>query len=574
MIGLPVGASQDRQVHVAAHSEEEPRGVARLPDESLNERNEALRTFTMPQYVVTMRGDGLSADRLLEAVERVLCGPEHDLVVRLELPEGHAGRGWLERHLGSNPRVRVAPSRSALEEFPASAFHVTLPAGRWLHGDVVRRLRAELGMAVVGRSEFLDGSRASIVRAWALHRGLRTPWEAADFGDVVAIPPRKLRAAPVPAGSTVWALRLYWDLLRPGLRRVDGPGAAWRFVRWFGGSVLRWVCRRFRIATTLLRRRAGRLSLSANLVETPGTLGIGEGGDNTEDFGAFAVEVRSRLRSRIGGGNVDVLHDLAEKLVGLAPTHPHRAVARDLLDALSDGEFEQALSIVTTAQKTPDLRADKIVSRKYGYVWLCITKVASRSIAALLREIDPDAEVMGDKSISDVYAMHPEARGYYSFAFVRNPYRRAFSFYADKYLRSMDTNARYFIDPYHGTSLAFSFDDLCRWLATPYGSDAFADRHWLSQSRQVVLDDGRLPDFVGRYENLDADFRAVCNRLGMPARELPRLGTMAGRNPTEEELRSVARLPDESLNERNKALLRERYAEDFALMSRLREGCG
>ena len=206
------------------------------------------RTFTVPQYVVTVRGAGLSADRLLEAVERVLSGPMHDLVVRLELPEGHAGRAWLERHLGPDPRVRVAPSRSALEEFPASPFHVTLPAGRWLHGDVVRRLRAGLGTAVVGRSEFPDGTRVSIVRAWALHRALRTPWEAADFGDVVTIPPRKLRAAPVPAGSTVRALRPSWDLLRAELRRVDGPGAAWRFVRWFGGAALRRVSGRFRAA--------------------------------------------------------------------------------------------------------------------------------------------------------------------------------------------------------------------------------------------------------------------------------------------------------------------------------------
>ena len=201
------------------------------------------RTFTVPQYVVTMRGDGLSADRLLEAVERVLCGPMHDLVVRLELPEGHAGRAWLERHLGPDPRVRVAPSRSALEEFPASAFHVTLPAGKRLHEDVVRRLRAGLGTAVVGQSEFPGGSRVSIVRAWALHRALRTPWEASDFGDVVTIPPRKLRAAPVPAGSTVRALRSSWGQLRTELRLVDGPGAAWRFVRWFGGAALRRVFR-------------------------------------------------------------------------------------------------------------------------------------------------------------------------------------------------------------------------------------------------------------------------------------------------------------------------------------------
>ena len=133
------------------------------------------RIFTVPQYVVTIKGRDLPAERLLGAVERVLSGPMHDLVVRLELAWRHSGQEWLERHLGPDPRVRVAPSRSALEEFPASPFHVTLPAGRRLHRDVVRRLRAELGTAVMGRAVFPDGARASIARAWALHRASAHP---------------------------------------------------------------------------------------------------------------------------------------------------------------------------------------------------------------------------------------------------------------------------------------------------------------------------------------------------------------------------------------------------------------
>ena len=213
----------------------------------LHRTGTAGRTFTVPQYVVTMRGDGLAADRLLEAVERVLAGPMHDLVVRVELPEGHAGRAWLERHLGPDPRVRVAPSRSAPEEFPASPFHVTLPAGKRLHADVVRRLRMALGTAVSGQAVFSDGACASIVRAWALHRAGRTPWEVSDFGEVVTIPPRKLRAVPWPAGSTVRAVRAAWERLRVELRLVDSPGEAWRFVWWFGDAVLRRL-RRLRTA--------------------------------------------------------------------------------------------------------------------------------------------------------------------------------------------------------------------------------------------------------------------------------------------------------------------------------------
>ena len=287
-----------------------------------------------------------------------------------------------------------------------------------------------------------------------------------------------------------------------------------------------------------------------------------------EDYPARAAEVHRRLKRRIEGkrGVSNSLRDLAEKLTESAPTDAHRAVACDLSAALSNGELDQALSIATTSMRVPDLRAEKIVSRKYGYVWLCIPKVASRSIKALLCEIDPDAEVILHRNISEVYSEYPEARGYYTFAFVRNPYRRAFSFYADKYLQPDESKRRYFIEPYHGTSPTISFDDLCRWLTTPYGSDAFADRHWLSQSKQLVLDGGRLPDFVGRYENLDMDFRTVCTRLGLPVRELLHLNTMAGWASAR-----VARLPDMHLTQRNKALLRERYAEDFALIRRLRE---
>ena len=215
------------------------------------------RIFTVPQYVVTIEGGNLPSARLLDAVERVLSGPMHDLVVRLELPGGHAGREWLERHLGPDPRVRVAPSRSALEEFPASPFHVTLPAGRRLHRDVVRRLRAELGTAVVGRAVFPDGSSASIARAWALHRALRTPWEPADFGDAAEIRPRKLRRRQAIGGALHRALRWRWRCIRAEWRQVDGLVAAWRLVRWLAGSGLRsWK----RAMSTIARRNASGTS--------------------------------------------------------------------------------------------------------------------------------------------------------------------------------------------------------------------------------------------------------------------------------------------------------------------------
>ena len=295
-------------------------------------------------------------------------------------------------------------------------------------------------------------------------------------------------------------------------------------------------------------------------------------GDGASDFRAFAADVHERLRLHLRGDralDVRALRDAAARKAETAPPLL-RAVARDLAEALAAGELERAFSIATTAQREPDLRAEKIVSHRYRYVWLCVPKVASRSIRDTLCELDPEAEVFHRARLAEVFERFPEARGYTSFAFVRDPGYRAFSFYAEKYLQPSEEKRRWFIDPYYGASADFGFDDLCSWLCTPYGSDAFADRHWLSQSRQVLLEDGRPADFVGLHERLDADFRKICARLGMPSRRLPRRNTMVGWAPTAEEWARAAGRPDESLTGRNRALLRERYAEDFALLRRLR----
>ncbi len=281
-------------------------------------------------------------------------------------------------------------------------------------------------------------------------------------------------------------------------------------------------------------------------------------------------------------------------------------VARDIAGALSRGAFNDAWRMARTARRTPDLRTEKIVSRKYRFLWMSIPKAASRSIMAALRNADPDAEVMRGMRIRDIHATCPEAKDYYSFAFVRHPFARTFSWYREVFFapgiyaeqyhlyegkkdrrffdpvadRTVSTGfsldeaasplhkaqkSRSFFDAFYGLEETTGFDDLCRWLHTPYGSDAFADRHFLSQHLQIRLEDGRLPDFVGRFENLDADLNWVAGRLGLPAPALPMLNTMAGWQATQDALQAARSAANDRLTERNKALLRARYAGDLEL---------
>ena len=191
-----------------------------------------------------------------------------------------------------------------------------------------------------------------------------------------------------------------------------------------------------------------------------------------------------------------------------------------------------------------------------------------------LLSVTPDAEVFTNMSIGEVFVVRPDARRYHSFAFVRHPYTRALSFYAQLFFSHEAYAARpesqwrrrhrnSLFNNHPGLSEITSFDEYCRWLATPYGSDAFADVHYLSQHLHIRLEDGRLPTFVGRFENLDQDFERVVRDLGLPQPKLPVLHTMAGWRPAPAELQAARAAMSELLTEDSKALLRTRYAKDF-----------
>ena len=239
------------------------------------------------------------------------------------------------------------------------------------------------------------------------------------------------------------------------------------------------------------------------------------------------------------------------------------------------GEFRQARIHASAAARRASPSAEKVISREYRFVWLCVPKAASRSLIAALTEADPDAEVV-KTTLADIRRRRPETRGYRSFAFVRRPFDRALSLYAEmrhfrdrfegSHRQAKEERRLFFENVFPGLAEVDTFDDYCDWLVSPYGSDEFADVHFLSQRPQIETPDGGLPDFVGAVERLDGDFRAACERLGMTPPALPALNTAAGWNPASPRLVQDARSDLRALlTERNKALLTERYAADIEL---------
>ena len=162
------------------------------------------RSFTVPQYVVSVATDGADTDALLDTVESLLEGDVHDLVVWIEqrqpadTEEAHAAE-IVRRLLGGDPRVRFGPRGGAPSAFSASQFHLFVQAGTPVATDLVSRLRKQLGPAEHAAASQRDGSVAMLVRARRLHRELRRGLDGESI-TAATLAPRLLghQAASIP----------------------------------------------------------------------------------------------------------------------------------------------------------------------------------------------------------------------------------------------------------------------------------------------------------------------------------------------------------------------------------------
>ena len=302
------------------------------------------RIFAVPRFVVTVvdaEAERRSTGAVVRAVANVLADRAHDLVVRIETDAGDDGErlARLRDEFAPDPRVRVAPARAALDEFPVSPFHVVLPAVGFRRG-LVRRLRARLGDAVTAAAELPAGSAVSITRGWALHRARRTGRRAADFGEARTFSARalKIRAAgPADAPESECHPDARERLLARA-RNVRGPRDAWAFLQWLGEGGRRKADTAWRAAGQRLRlaRRSRRASGGTPRPAAPERRKPGMPGSNSPAGARRVVLVANGL----GAGGVErVLVRLAVGLerrrhrVAVLKYAPEDFFAGDLADA-------------------------------------------------------------------------------------------------------------------------------------------------------------------------------------------------------------------------------------------------
>jgi hypothetical protein len=160
-------------------------------------------------------------------------------------------------------------------------------------------------------------------------------------------------------------------------------------------------------------------------------------------------------------------------------------------------------------------------------IFIHVPKVAGQSIEAAMRSVLPEAErdkrklllrkadrrEPGPLRLAHMTAMEyvqlghvssAQFRSYFKFAFVRNPWHRAYSLYRHFGFESY-VGFEYFLE----NILKKEMQERYSWFVRPQ-CDFLLDS-----------DGNRCVDFVGRFENLEEDFQQVASTLNLDVPDLP-----------------------------------------------------
>lgn len=173
-------------------------------------------------------------------------------------------------------------------------------------------------------------------------------------------------------------------------------------------------------------------------------------------------------------------------------------------------------------------------------IFVHIPKAAGSSVCQALF-----GHQVGHYTIEEWRAMNPQAvRKYFTFSFVREPLDRLHS--AFSYLRRGGMNKIDLMFAERNHLPRIDFAEFVERLAVEPQLQQWI--HFRPQHEFIQAGDRTLVDFVGRFENLEADFAAVAKRLGRDI-ALPKL------NKSEK--------PPVAFDAATKALARQIYEKDY-----------
>jgi len=143
------------------------------------------------------------------------------------------------------------------------------------------------------------------------------------------------------------------------------------------------------------------------------------------------------------------------------------------------------------------LRASSVISDKYKFIFIHITKNGGHSMAkAIFEPLIEDAIYSADLDhlyCDDYY------KDYFKFTFVRNPW--------DRMVSSWSYKLSYF---YKGKDFK---DFLLNYAWDENGAPT--NKHWLDQHYHTHYKGNQFVDFIGKFENIYDDWDIVCQTIGL-----------------------------------------------------------
>ncbi len=187
---------------------------------------------------------------------------------------------------------------------------------------------------------------------------------------------------------------------------------------------------------------------------------------------------------------------------------------------------------------------------KYNAIYFKIPKVANTSLRSTFRKVTDLKLLPYKRSLNE-----KEYDRFFKFSFVRNPFDRLVSCYAEKIIGHKTPYGENQIDAtffrYNKFYSDMPFEEFVKAVCSI--PDEIADFHFRSQYKSLTNKQGKfIVDFIGRFENLKEDYKKVFRILGV-------------KNPPKLEHRRKSKRKHyrEYYNEETKNLIKKRYKKDL-----------
>ena len=184
-----------------------------------------------------------------------------------------------------------------------------------------------------------------------------------------------------------------------------------------------------------------------------------------------------------------------------------------------------------------------VISEKHNFIYIAVSKTGTTSVHNAFSNLDDETlfiERLNEKRTDRVnQSLYKHIKGpilkkeiknynkYFKFTFIRNPWDRLVSWF-----RSHDRR----MNP--------------GWLSRS-NLEKIPEYFWDNQSEWIFEGDSCLVDFVGRYENFQEDFNVVCDKIGIPRKQLPHKNKSKHKHYTE------------YYNDETRQIVAENYAKDI-----------